>query len=103
MSKHTPTPGPWQIIQHTDRDDGKVHLAIANGKPDRCICRLSETKRVDHEDEANASLISAAPDLLEAARLVLAKLDHPTASVTAFDADKLRAAIAKAEPSPVAK
>lgn len=36
-------------------------------------------------------------ELLVMAKRILAKLDHPTASVTSFDADKLRAAIEAVE------
>jgi hypothetical protein len=41
--------------------------------------------------------IAAAPTLLAACEHILAILDHPKQSVSVFDADKLRAAIAKAK------
>ena len=49
----------------------------------------------DHEEMV--SIITAERDRLRAAgRKILAKLDHPTASVTQWDADELRAALGDA-------
>ena len=82
-TKHTP--GPWKIIPIEDAarkvwdcvyyEDGNVdhHLACVEGK-------------------ANARLIAAAPELLEAAKAVAKWLGRDI-----NDWDSLRAAIAKAE------
>ena len=64
-SKHTP--GPWELME--DRIPGSLELG-ANG---RAICEI--WRRNDPETEnANASLITAAPDLLEALEAVMAIL-----------------------------
>ena len=90
MSKHTP--GPWCVDDHPKMQILMV-VAEAGGMPGLIV----NQGRITKTDRANARLIAAAPDLLEAAKQVLARLDHETAPVTMFDADKLRHAIAKAE------
>lgn len=86
------TPGPWayngkSIFSDRIGDCYGYQIAIVG----------HDMSDFPEEDiEANARLIAAAPDLLEAADRVLAKLDHPTLGVTIYDADALRAAIAKA-------
>ena len=62
----THTKGPWTATSEGDAydisawdDDGTVHIA------DVCI---SASKNPDAENEANARLIAAAPELLEALR-----------------------------------
>jgi hypothetical protein len=85
------TPGPWTI------DDGRSTLVyLINDGRGRAIGELvyADTRR-----PADALLISAAPELLEAARAALALLRDPDAE--AFDADlielQLAAAVARAE------
>jgi len=62
MSKHTP--GPWEIKAHSDpcyrNISGPEHLALA-----QVVWRVEEEDR-SPKCEANARLIAAAPDLLEA-------------------------------------
>lgn len=67
MSKHTP--GPWVIINHQigGADGKEVGNAFAPGRP-------------AVEQEANARLIAAAPDLLEALESIL--LIKPTPAQT---------------------
>ncbi|GFM89400.1 hypothetical protein PSCICO_47990 [Pseudomonas cichorii] len=91
MTKHTP--GPWAV------DESRHEGAINRKDPFRHIGMVSQflhdaSSRA--ENEANAKLIAAAPDLLSIAERVLAKLDHPVCCVTSSDAEELRAAIAKA-------
>lgn len=93
MSKHTP--GPWFI-------SGRMTKFIEARIPGGMIQEVAGVGPTDFDNgygeqqEANARLISAAPDLLAAAERVLEKLDHPTLGVTIYDADALRDAIAKA-------
>ena len=61
--KHTP--GPWRV------DDNYV-LCLYDGRPNN-ICRM--LGRGD-ETEANARLIAAAPDLLEACEVMVAAYDE---------------------------
>ena len=97
MSKHTA--GPWVIIPGGD-EWSQGRIATIEPKPETMIetnyWTVAEVNNRRDEREANAQLISAAPDLLAAAERVLEKLDHPTLGVTIYDADALRDAIAKA-------
>lgn len=93
MSKHTP--GPWigagpsfgaplplyttEIVTEAEDDDGEV----------RTICTMPPVE-YDEENEANALLIAAAPELLEALTEMLAEDDGGRA------AEKARQAITKA-------
>jgi hypothetical protein len=86
------TPGPWQIAENLVGDghwtiqgsDGKFVVAPDDGSWIRSF-------RSSAELEANARLIAAAPDLLEA--LVIAE----TCLGDTIEGDKARAAIAKAK------
>lgn len=84
MSKHTP--GPW----YPDHFEG---ISIFHDVKDRRfpVCRIEPIS--EGEGEANAHLIAAAPDLLEACKRVLSELDY----VSIGAEEDLRAAIAKAE------
>lgn len=84
MSKHTP--GPWVVIErrHPYKDGSKAHIErniytewdhpqLRGKYPIACVSvgiGMDGEKAVKfvHIDEANARLISAAPDLLEALR-----------------------------------
>ena len=90
MGKHTP--GPWRVsetrgdkiaIAHDVKDAGAISLNLA-----WVIARQSWIS----EAEANASLIAAAPDLLEALKLV-----EKRCGPLSKDGRMARAAIAKAE------
>ena len=92
MSKHTP--GPWKTVARNypiaDTGDYDGCWEVLTGDPKKPIVQIWGDS---DEDEANARLIAAAPDLLEALRDMV---DHGDA--TAFA--KARAAIAKAEAQP---
>jgi hypothetical protein len=84
------TPAPWRIIAIPGEG---AHIADANNRP---ICKFGYISR---EDQANARLIVAAPETLEALRSVLRLVDsvgseHMVNSATLMAA---RATIAKAE------
>ena len=91
MSEHTP--GPWEAQPPLNPNDdyadisGPEHIGLAavvwniDGKPDE-VC------------QANARLISAAPELLEALEIVEPVIDAMTASVE--PGRMIRAAISKA-------
>lgn len=85
MSETKHTPGPWEF-------DGPHHNIIVWSSPNNRICFMTS----DGPTEANARLIAAAPDLLEALKNIVNSIevhDHP-AVMMAFDA------IAKAEGAP---
>lgn len=90
-SKHTP--GPW--FHYDDRSSTERHEIVAMGKT---VARVYCTNGCEAEDKANARLIAAAPDLLEACEAMLEEMqvweteqgEHPAATLA-------RAAIAKAK------
>ena len=94
MTKHTR--GPWEAFSLGN------FIGVTGKKSDIAYTRLKEitldNARSIDEDEANAYLIAAAPELLEALQEILAIDGH--SSLTREDSDKLdakaRAAIAKA-------
>lgn len=92
------TSGPWTVMEQS-----WSNTAVVAG--DDCICALDINHATEETQEAleavmaaNARLIAAAPDLLEAAQEALAELYRVSPS---FAAPKLRAAIAKATASPL--
>lgn len=94
-AKHTP--GPWRVEPDSSHFDSLT--TIANGS-----ARVAEAAgRTLAECEANAHLIAAAPDLLEALKkLQLQALQSPDLLRTEWGMqalDAARAALAKAEPS----
>lgn len=94
MSKNAHTPGPWLIIPGGD-EWSQGRIATIEPKPETMISEnywtVAEVNNRRDEREANARLISAAPDLLEALEAVVSVADRAT---TEFDL--ARAAIAKA-------
>jgi hypothetical protein len=96
--KHTP--GPWEFYPASkmhppgsDHNYGRIVWACGRGE-------VAQTPGLynDAEDDANARLIAAAPDLLEALCNVLSYVPHGDMPVTIYD--NARAAIAKAEGKP---
>lgn len=98
----SPTPGPWHINEHGSDAYvwGPTELRLAG-----CIARvnLGETHNVTRaQREANAKLIAAAPDMLQALRTVLARCRMSKDDAESSDILRneipplLRAAIAKA-------
>jgi hypothetical protein len=82
MSTHH-TPGPWKIGAY---ESGQVAVDRANG-----------TEVTGFIDPADAQLIAAAPDLLDALRQVVAVYDgNHVGHIVGMSFDKARAAIAKA-------
>lgn len=73
MEKHLATPGPWKITHNhftVDIDNDALHSAGMN----IATCwRINATQdvREDPERDANALLIAAAPELLDACKAML--------------------------------
>lgn len=89
------TPGPWTVKSH-ENDTYTIHVA----------CKSWESWAVAHiedctQDEANARLIAAAPDLLAALedllKTALSRGENPGLDEGGPVLDKARAAIAKAK------
>ena len=98
-TKHTA--GPWMDSGHEIKADGKGPLFVvtmARTGNERCvICRIENSvsgRPLDDEDFANARLIAAAPELLEALKHILKYDDDGLGLIGATLA---RAAVAKAD------
>jgi len=83
MSKHTP--GPWGIYFNS-KDDFVVRKMFDDGTESHAVARV-------HSGAANARLIAAAPDLLNAVRFLLSNPDN---RISKADRDAAYNAIAKA-------
>jgi len=95
------TPGPW-VTSDTKFANGirtEVEPAYECGPICSCIRTVNPRKvRTWDEVDANAKLIAAAPELLDACKAALAKEQEGAFRVTADElGDILRAAIHKAE------
>ncbi len=89
--KHTP--GPWEVWQGTLKGTFTIVRGIAHeGRAQ--LPTLAQVHNYPGETEANARLIAAAPDLLEAAELALVCIHEGTDKKSY---DFVRAAIARAE------
>ena len=92
MSKHTP--GPWEIKRHFDSCyryiSAPEHIALA-----QVVWCVEEEER-SPVCEANAHLIAAAPELLEALQNLL-KVHEGEGGTQHHAGDMARAAIAKAK------
>ena len=94
-TKHTP--GPWAV----DGTNVGIPLRCFNGEALQEFSTLGDSEVCTDEDEANALLIAAAPDLLESLQSVLAffrEFDGPDVfdEIECEALTKARAAIAKA-------
>lgn len=89
------TPGPWGILEK--QNDNRTH--ISNGA--HIVCTLGTTRTDGSPNHlANASLISAAPDLLAALRFLLAdyiSIEGEKLTGSPIPIAMAREAIAKAE------
>jgi hypothetical protein len=111
--KHTHTVGPWHYTTHRepigetgDYDDVALVRTIGVAHPfPSWVAEVSDCL----EQEANAALIAAAPDLLAACEEMLAGIENWNAAVAEIvdvshlpkwpALDKVRAAIARATPA----
>lgn len=73
MSEHTP--GPWKVFRGSRHQSDRNYMAVIDSIPDvdgkvvaNCICHIAST---NEDAEANAKLIAAAPELLEALEKIL--------------------------------
>ena len=81
------TPGPWSRAgtQVWDKDRGRL---VAS-----CATHLNQLS----QDDANARLVEAAPEMLEALKAIMAEVQTESGVVTYPTGQKALAAIAKAE------
>lgn len=90
MSKHTP--GPWTLSNRMCPDRGEGFFWVSAERTLHLMVAPCPEGFVFGENEANARIIAAAPELLEACKLALEQInanDYRTR-------DTIRAAIAKA-------
>ena len=73
MSKHTP--GPWKVTPSNQTSGWGVCIEA----PGRIIAKLTGRKKNDKE--ANARLIAAAPELLEALERTRVELEHAASDI----------------------
>ena len=95
------TPGPWGI-ENWSYDDGTRHKTVIVAKNEDAVAHVWGVYRTnggEEERQANARLIAAAPDLLIAAKGVIAALTRPKTFMADMGAALilLEKAIAKAE------
>jgi hypothetical protein len=79
MSDVKHTPGPWAIFQDETDDANEIEISSLSRFNSSvipiCAISIGYDGPVEIEQQANARLISAAPELLEAAKVALAYLD----------------------------
>lgn len=106
MSETKHTPGPWRIWSSGVLGRGKQFIHAGKGespcldKSFRCVAAIGELEMTPEESEANARLISAAPELLEALELCvkrMAELQEHTSYPLAWPRVVAMEAIAKAK------
>ena len=97
MSETKHTPGPWRVAPRSDYPEHADINVDAGTRGYVALCG----KAGDEEAEANARLIAAAPELLEALREVVAcyvvRINGKVDVRRAAALDRARAAIAMAE------
>ena len=86
------TPGPWRVEPCTN---GGMILIRADGKHG-----AHPQTHLQIVPEADARLIAAAPDLLEACKALIRSIDGVESSITTSGIQQIRTAIAKAEGKP---
>jgi len=89
------TPGPWETATEHRKDLGVDHIWIAPASWLPRVARVVVYPEVAEEERANARLIAAAPDLLEALQMADAALSGANMDMKVVER-KARAAIAKA-------
>lgn len=100
-TKTTHTPRPWQVVLQPSKTwvgMRSVHVCAA-GDPAKVmsVAHIGCISGTNPDEEANARLIAAAPEMLEALIQALRFLDIDGAPVAAsLAADQARAAIARA-------
>ena len=98
MSKHTP--GPWKVGNSIEQRNGPREATVVAADGVRVVARLHFNRMPDDPAEANAALIAAAPELLEALKELSDLFDAWKAGEylpDSFTTQPARAAIAKAE------
>ena len=67
-TKHTP--GPWRVVNYQDKNDVPRVVSDKGGIAVLCINRYLGEAGPSKQEQINAALIAAAPELLNALKLV---------------------------------
>ena len=99
--KHAHTPGPWhysEVIRGRDQYYRQIRADFKIAEVHACHSGVAGTKKGRAEDEANARLIAAAPEMFETMKAILAVVNDPGPIFpgTAIG-DKVREVLAKVE------
>jgi len=96
MNKHTP--GPWRTVKLAGQVDSRINgYGIAYGRSGNRLAIVDGEGNSNLANDANARLISAAPELLEALQDVLCTLTMDAEwTKDCYEVRKAEAAIAKA-------
>lgn len=100
MSKAQHTPGPWHVVTCVEDDPTTRYIDDAPGEDGERGYYLAEVEHYDLQElEANARLIAAAPELLEALERIVSINGSTKGAQSLVDEFKhiARAAIAKAK------
>jgi hypothetical protein len=96
--KHTPA--PWKVVDNSDTKNGQIRVENYEGVI-ACCGKQTEIMPTLENMQANAHLIAAAPDLLEACKSILASFHESVKTdenISEFpELQKVALAIAKAE------
>ena len=101
--KHAHTPGPWhysEVIRGRDQYYRQIRADFKIAEVHACHSGVAGTKKGRAEDEANARLIAAAPELLEQCKLFekwLTYLINSGDSGADLERDKVREVLAKVD------
>ena len=99
----THTPGPWhysEVIRGRDQYYRQIRADFKIAEVHACHSGVAGTKKGRAEDEANARLIAAAPELLEQCKLFekcLTYLINSGDSGADLERDKVREVLAKVD------
>ena len=99
MSKHTP--GPWELRGWSVKCPTNNFRVARIGEADKALRQFGDYEDMEAECRANARLIAAAPELLEACQTVLAGIERglpiDADTVNGLVVARLRTAIDKAK------
>jgi hypothetical protein len=94
VSKHTP--GPWAVECDTQDSTLQRVYRVANGRLHELVAEVGHFQQDIDEQNANARLIAAAPDLLDALKNTLRMLEAAHRQLGMHSADNMRVRMAYA-------
>jgi len=101
--KHAHTPGPWhysEVIRGRDQYYRQIRADFKIAEVHACHSGVAGTKKGKAEDEANARLIAAAPEMYEMCKLLeecMENIDGRDGWDASYELAKVREVLAKVE------